>query len=491
MNMVADGQGLSSIRFRALMWSAALVVMVGCAQRQLPLAATDRLQQATIPDSAVGVAVLDANSGATLYEFNARQALQPASTIKTLTAIVALETLGPAFRARVELRAAAPVDGVIKGPVALVGQGSVDFNSDALRRMLALLRARGVRAIEGDVVLDRDGFQPARPDLGVPPFDESPEFQYNVIPDALLLNMNLVGLELSSKGGVLAVRLLQPLDGVRVTPGFTLIDSKCADWEDGWLLPEVVRGPEKDASIEIRLRGTFPKDCTASTQINVLDRTDFADRLFRTLWREAGGSFNGVVREKRAADVLPSAVQATHTGRPLADIVRDINKRSDNPVTRVAYLHLGRQRPVEGAVTTAESSERVVREWMKAKGIDDTGVVLDNGSGLSRTERIPAYTLARVFLEATRSKWSAEFLSSLPIVGVDGAMRVRLATTHAREWGRFKTGTLRNTTALVGISPGKRGNNLVLAIIVNHDRAVNNVARPIADALAEWVLENF
>ena len=174
--------------------------------------------------------------------------------------------------------------------------------------------------------------------------------------------------------------------------------------------------------------------------------------------------------------------------------MRDINKRSDNPVTRVTYLQLGKSvaDSVDKAAarTTAELSERVVRGWLKSKGIDDTGLVLDNGSGLSRSERISAHTLARVMWEASKSKWAPEFMAALPIVATDGGMRNRLKQSSAREWGRFKTGTLRDTTALTGMAPAKSGEMLIISAIVNHENARGIVARPIVDAIVEDVLNS-
>jgi D-alanyl-D-alanine carboxypeptidase/D-alanyl-D-alanine-endopeptidase (penicillin-binding protein 4) len=95
------------------------------------------------------------------------------------------------------------------------------------------------------------------------------------------------------------------------------------------------------------------------------------------------------------------------------EVLHDINKRSDNPITRVAYLSLG-VGSGDPVMTTAERSERIVREWMTRHGIDQAGLVLENGSGLSRTERITPEQLAGVLKAATASRWSPEFVSSLP-----------------------------------------------------------------------------
>ncbi|HEX4858898.1 MAG TPA: D-alanyl-D-alanine carboxypeptidase/D-alanyl-D-alanine-endopeptidase, partial [Usitatibacteraceae bacterium] len=406
------------------------------AYAQLPERVAAMLAEAGLPQEAVGVMAVRVADRSIVLQHRADTSMQPASTLKTLTSIVALERLGPTFRARVELLAsAAPVEGRIAGDLWLIGQGSVDFDAAALREMLIALRNRGVEEIAGDVVVDRGYFAPARPDLGVPPFDETPEFQYNVIPDALLLNMNLVQLEMSSgplASGKVEAKLRTPLDNVVVASRLTLVERKCADWEQGWTTPVARRvaggigDSDADARIEITVSGEFPAGCKATTEVNVIDRADLADRMFRAIWRELGGTLSGRVRERGPADVLPAAPLrlAEHRGRTLAEIVRDINKRSDNPVTRVTYLHLGKL--AANAPTTAEGADRVVREWLDAKRIAAPGLVLDNGSGLSRKERITPATLALVIKAALDSPWAPEFISSLPIVGTDGAMRNRL-----------------------------------------------------------------
>ncbi len=457
-----------------------------------------KLASAGIPESAVGFSVLRAKDGVELAGHNARVPLQPASTIKTLTAIVALETLGPAYRARTELRGPKPgPDGEIAGDVVLIGQGSLDFNAEALGRMLVQLQLQGVKSIRGDFIIDREWFQPSRSDLGLLPFDETPEFQYNVIPDALSLNGNLFRLDMASNGESFRARMSPALDGVALSQDIRLIEDKCTDWENGWRVPVVTRtGPATDTdagtTLTVHIHGTFPKNCVASTELNVIDRADFAARLIQASWRALGGQLHGVVRERLPGEKMGNpALLAWHTGRSLAEVVRDINKRSDNPVTRVMYLQLGKMIQDPAAKTTAELSERVVRDWLRSKGIADDGVMLDNGSGLSRSERISTHVLARVMWEASRSRWAPEFMAALPIVATDGGMRNRLKDSSAREWGRFKTGTLRNTTALTGMAPGKSGELLVISTIVNHEKATSKVARPIVDAIVEGLLDRY
>lgn len=164
---------------------------------ELPPAVADLLRASNIPQQAMGAIVLRGDN--TLLSHGATTSMQPASTMKLLTSMVALEQFGPAFRARTELRSSATlVDGVLAGDLILRGGADPDFDADVLGRMLQALRNQGIRKIQGDLILERSLFQPARPDLGLAPFDEWPELRYNVIPDALLLNTNLVQIDVRS-----------------------------------------------------------------------------------------------------------------------------------------------------------------------------------------------------------------------------------------------------------------------------------------------------
>ena len=456
------------------------------AKSALPDRVVNLLREANLPQDALGVIVLRAFDGATVLEHRATEAMQPASTLKTLTSIVALERLGPSYRGKAELRSAGEIKaGTLTGDVMLRGLGSPDFDWRALQAMLQTLRFSGVCVIAGDVVLDRSYFQPSRPDAGVPPFDESPEFRYNVIPDALLLNSNLTQLEIVSDDAGLRVGTTPALDRVTVDSEMKIVDKPCADWEDLWKLPDVKKADE--GRIRVTLEGEFPRNCPVTTEIIVLDRVDFADRLFRSLWKSAGGTWTGVARDGTGA--ADARVLATHQSRTLTEFNRDILKRSDNPITRLMFLTLGAESKVATgtSVTTAARGEQVVREWLREKKIDATGLVLDNGSGLSRTERISAATLAAVLRAAKDSRWAPEFLSGLPIVGVDGGMRKRLADGAAVGVARIKTGGLRNVVSVAGYVPDVNGELCVVVAILNHDDAKSAVGKPIVDAVLEWV----
>ena len=469
--------------------STATVPHAGPAPDGLPETVVNMLDAANIPTYAMGAVVIRLSDGATVLSHRPDASMQPASNMKLVTTIVGLEKLGPTWRWRTELRTAAPVeDGVLQGDVVLRGGGDGDLTWEAFNRMLKTLRQKGIRDIRGDLILDREMFQPPRTDIGVPSFDESPESEDNVIPDALLINTNLLRFDFESDNQTLRARMTPELEGVSIDLQMKLIDRACDKWDDGWQPPGYVKAD--DGSIRIQLRGVFPRNCSTSARINVLERNDFIDRLFRTLWTSHGGTFGGTTREVSVASAAPadSRLLAQHRSRTLADMLREINKPSDNALTRLMYLTLGTLD--NGGGTSLEKAERQIRAWFNHLGIADAGLVIENGSGLSRKERVRPSQLAALLAAEYRSNWAPEFLSSLPIVALDGTMRSRLKNSPVAGRARMKTGTLNNVVALAGYVPDASGQTHVVVAIINHqllDGKLWPTGRPILDALVDWV----
>jgi len=512
------------------------------AQAQLPEPVAYVMQANHIPDDALSVLVLRDNQ--TIVSHLADHPMQPASTMKLVTTLVGLERLGPVFRGRTELRTAGELHGdVLAGDLYLRGGADADFSTETLTGMLRKLRNAGIRKIDGRLIVDRQVFNPARLDLNLPPFDESPEAAYNVIPDAAMVNKNLLQIDMRSTSGKLKLALQPELQGVTVDSDMKLVNAACVDWESGWKLPEAV--PQPDGGIKVMLHGTFPKNCETVNAISVIDRQAYLDRLFRAAWKQLGGSISGDTTE--GATPPSTRLLADHLSRALPEIVRDTNKPSDNTLARLIFLSLGALEadpllgsrpqvfkpalavgagstasaatgagasaatstlnnattsatPYAGASTSAGTNDAsadgvptlaradaAVRAWMNQHGIDDRGLVLENGSGLSRSERITPLQMGAVLQAGLRSNWAPEFQSSIPIVAVDGTMRRRLHDSPAAGRARLKTGTLRNVTAIAGYVPDASGRQCVVVAFVNSELAANGHGRAVLDSLVDWV----
>ena len=446
------------------------------------------LRAAQIPEDAIATKVVRLSDGARVVAHNPDLSMQTASTMKLVTTLVGLERLGPTYRGRAELVSSAKiVNGALEGDLALRGLGDANLDWRAFESMLETVRNQGIEEIRGNLIIDRHFFQPPRLDVGVPPFDEAPEFRYNVIPDALLLNMNLGMFEFSSDANAVSIRMTPALDRVIVVSEMTLIEAICSQWEDGWKSPSIAT--RADGSIVISINGSFPKNCAASTELNLLDRRDFADRLFRSLWRGLGGKFSAAVNESAFVDAN-ARVLAMHRSRALGEVVRDINKTSDNTLARLLFLTLGTLATTENNLLTSTRADREIRAWFKHNAINDKGLVLDNGSGLSRTERMTPAQMTALLTIGSRSNWAPEFIASLPIAALDGTMRRRLRESTAAQRARLKTGSLKNVVALAGYVPDGTNQLCVVAAFINHPLATSKLAQPILDALVDWVSQS-
>jgi len=473
----------------------------------LPEPVARLMQSSNIPPEAAGVIVMRGDT--TLVSHNPQQSMQPGSTMKLFTTLTALEQLGPIFRGRTEFRSSAEVvNGVLQGDLILRGGADADFNEDVLNHMLQALRNQGIRRIKGDIIVDRLLFTPARPDAGQPPFDEYPWAYYNVIPNAALINTNLLKVEMRSTGNKLSLVMMPEMDKVSIRSEMKLIDASCAAWENGWRTPDYTH---KGDRIEVVLHGSFPKDCIRTTAINVLDSQDYLARLLQAEWNKLGGSLGGEVREA-AIPVAPAdattapapapapttRLLAEHVSRTLPEVIRDTNKQSDNTLARTIFLSLGSLEadpllgskplpPDASGASTPMRAETAIRAWLQQHNIDGNGLILDNGSGLSRSERATPAQLAGLLQAGLKSLWMPEFLASLPVAATDGTMRRRLKDSPAAQRARLKTGSLNGMIAVAGYVQDANNQTCIVVAILNDAHVANGAGRAVLDELIDWV----
>lgn len=461
---------------------AAALLLAGCATTSVPDAVQSALDQAGLPADSLGFVLQPLDGSRPALQRRAADAMAPASTMKLVTATVALDQLGINHRGRTELLAAAPpADGVIDGPLILRGGADPDLDWPALWWLLRQLRESGVREIRGGLLVDRTLFRPTRFDVGLPPFDEAPEFDYNVIPDALHLNGSLLDFELQATAAGVTARTLPALPGLAVDAGAMALSARpCKDWDEDWK-PALVR-PAGDGWV-LTLQGAFPAGCHQREPLQIVDRQWLVTHVLRQFWAELGGTLAPGDREGAAP--AGAVVLATHRGRPLAEVLRGVMKRSDNALIRLVYLQLGAQAASPGEPTLA-ASERVVRAWLAGHGVDTAALVLDNGSGLSRSERVSPALLAGLLRAGQRGAQAPELLATLPIAGVDGTLSRRLKDGPATGRARLKTGTLRDAVGLAGFVPDAGGKPWVFVALLNHPDAARK-GRPVLDALVNWV----
>ncbi|GAC1430276.1 MAG: D-alanyl-D-alanine carboxypeptidase/D-alanyl-D-alanine-endopeptidase [Burkholderiaceae bacterium] len=410
---------------------------------------------------------------------NHAAAFNPASTMKLVTSAAALDLLGPTFTWKTRAFADGTQSGdVLEGNLIFKGGGDPKLVIENFWVFLRQIRAAGVREIHGSVVLDRTTFGDDEHDPAK--FDGDPAKPYNAGPDGLLLNYASLGLHFmpDPASGALTVTLDPQLAGVTVTPP-QLSSEDCGAWQ-GKLQLTVT-------ATRIGFNGSMPAACGEKTWVihpYGMTRTEYFGAVFRQLWHDVGGTFTGEVTD----GVLPSQARliAEHRSTSLPEVMRDMNKYSNNVMARQLLLTIAAE--LEKAPGTPEHGAHLVKSWLAAKGIENPEVVIENGAGLSRIERISAGTMGRMLRMVYRAPTMPEFVSSLPLVGFDGTMRRRLQDRTVAGNAHVKTGTLKEVRAIAGYIQAVSGRQYAIASLINHPNASRG--QEAQDLLLQWIYEH-
>ena len=457
----------------------ATLIVCGEALAALPREVARAFLEEHIPLSAVGAYVQEIGAARPVYSLQPAKPMNPASTMKLVTTFAALELLGPDYRWRTEVYADGPVaDGTLDGNLVLKGYGDPKITIEQFQALIGELRATGLKTIRGDLVLDRSHFSPTQYDPSA--FDREPLKPYNVGPDALLINFKSVRFVFapSAAGDAAEVRAEPALAAVAVRGAPRLAAGECSDWR-ATLAASFANRPDRAEAI---FGGRYPAACgERDWYVALLDHAHYALGMFTRYWTDAGGAFAGGVREGRAP--RGATPLATLLSAPLYDVVRDINKLSNNVMARQLFLTLAATAYPPPA-TTAHAAG-AVRRWLAQRRLAFPELVLDNGSGLSRRERISARSMARLLLAADASKVRADYESSLAVSATDGTVRKRFVDEELADQAFLKTGTLEGVRAIAGYVLGPGGRRFVVVCFVNHPNAAR--AQPALDLLVERV----
>ena len=469
-----------------LLLSAALFNAPGVAGARdrdyLPPEVEQAMKRQKVPGTSLSVFVREVGREEPLVSFNSTVPRNPASTMKIVTTYSALESLGPAYTWRTRAYATGPIrDQVLEGNLVLLGGGDPFMTQERWWAFVSGLRQAGVTRIAGDVVIDNTYFAPLGDDRGA--FDNLPHRTYNVLPDALLVNFQTVTINAVPDTATGSVRVsanpwpanLAIDNNVRLDPG------ACKRGADGI----VVAMPEGPTGNRIELAGRYAAGCGQfSVPRAVMKAPDFAYGLFRAFWQQAGGTIGGGMR----LGTLPADAKLlySHESLTLAEVIRLVNKYSSNSMARALFLTMGAERNPGRPATTTAAREAVV-DFLAQHGIAAPELVLENGSGLSRNERISVATMADVLLAAYRSQYMPEFAASLPLSATDGTLKRRFKAPEMQGRLRMKTGTLEEVSALAGFVNAASGRTFVTVVILNHATAAQGPGEAIQAALVQWV----
>jgi serine-type D-Ala-D-Ala carboxypeptidase/endopeptidase (penicillin-binding protein 4) len=435
-----------------------------------------------IPLASVSAYVQEIGAVKPLFTHQPSRPMNPASTMKLVTTFAGLELLGPGYQWSTEAYADGPiVAGVLNGDLVLKGGGDPKITVEQFNELVAHIRATGLSTIRGDLVLDRTWFDTGAYDPAA--FDGEPLRPYNVGPDALAVNFKSVRFVFAPNVArdAVEVRVEPPIAGVAIRGTPRLTTGDCGDWH-ATLQADFVDHAD---SAEATFRGRYPIACgERDWYVALLDHPHYVLSLFARAWADLGGSFAGKVRDGRTP--ISATRIATLDSAPLHDAVRDINKLSNNLMARQLFLTLATTAYPPPA-TTAHAAEAVER-WLAKRKLRFPDLVMVNGSGLSRRERIAAQSMGRLLLAADASSVRSEYISSLAVAATDGTVGKRFQNDEVADQAFLKTGTLEGVRAIAGYVFGPTGRRFVVVCFVNHPNA-SGAQHPL-DVLVQWVYDN-
>jgi D-alanyl-D-alanine carboxypeptidase/D-alanyl-D-alanine-endopeptidase (penicillin-binding protein 4) len=448
----------------------------------LPAPIAGEMRENRLPEADASLYVLKLGEQAPRLSLNPTQPRLPASVIKLLTTAAALDTLGPTFTFNTEAYATGTLTkGRLSGDLVIKGYGDPELSIKDLWGLLDALRRRGVETVAGDIVLDPSYFSPTEEGRG--DFDRKPTAAYNALPQGLSVNQQVTEVHMEvAPGQGLYVHTDPPLANVELRNELKLVQAPCLRKHHR----PAVTVFQEDGRDVVRLSGPFAALCKEDqSELLVLDPMRHAAGAVEALWRDLGGKLEGRVR---VGTLAPGAtlLHEVHS-RALGELVRDINKPSNNLMTRTLLLVLGAKRL--GPPGTPAKGQTALREWLAEAGLDFPELVLDNGSGLSRDAAVSAESLGRLLAYMYRRPTMPEYLASLSVVGVDGTMRKRLRGSPVRGQAHIKTGTVRGASGIAGYVLDRHGDRWVVVALMDGPTLNTWSAHAVQDALLTWVYQ--
>jgi len=457
----------------------------------LPKSIKKLLKKYKIPAKNISVYIRDLNAKSPLLEHNIDKLRTPASTMKLLTTYAALKELGPNYSWRTEVWTRGELkDGVLNGDLILKGYGDPFLVYEQFWKLVKTLRDKGLKDIQGDIIIDNSYFQLAKSDRAK--FDGKPFRVYNAPSSALMFNFQATRFlfkpiektqtSLKKKKAVkgkVEIIPLPKINGFDVDNQIKLTKGKC---RRAHYRPKFSRNKQG----KLTIKGNYAAKCKQQFILRAVSTPEeHVFNAFRDFWIDLKGTLKGKLKVGRvSANDERFHVYSSPT---LGEQIRLINKWSNNVMTKQLLLSLGAKK--YGAPGTEAKGSKAVLEILSETGIDIDGIKIENGSGLSRVAKISARQMGLLLETAFRDAYMPEFMASLSLPGVDGTLVNRFRRGDLRGRSHFKTGTLDFVTAISGYMLNRKGKRLVIVIQHNGKKTGSGRGAKIQDALLRWSFE--
>lgn len=435
------------------------------------------------PNVNLGIVVYDLTSGQTLYQRNAKRLYIPASNMKMYSEAAALMVLGPdyQFENKLSTDAGQLQNGVLKGNVYLKLSGDPSFSHVELKHLFYKLKELHVHAISGSVIIDSSlaGVDPYPPGW----LKSDLNYGYGAPIAPLMLDSNRLS--------------------VTVNPGAKVGDPAVVEMEDGG--GDIVvnnrattKASPKGCGVGLSLdkeNHLTVSGCVGVNQWAVVQKIAiknpvlYAEGMIRAQLKKSGIQLAGTVKTGKSP--RGAMLLATEKSKPMAILMADTLKPSDNQYADSLYLHAAER--LHGAPVNWQTAQPIIKNFLQEQtGIDLKNAVFTDGSGLSRYNLVtPNQTIELLKFLYQRFPMSYEYIAALPIGGRDGTLMKRFKGVKQQGFIRAKTGTMTGMNSLSGYLYTTNGHTLAFAMFINRlpGSKPTGPGRPLLDALCTYFME--
>jgi len=468
--------------------------------------------------SFVGVLIVDAATGETVYELNADRYFTPASNTKLFTTTLAMATLGPDYRFRTTIETQGTLDAVgrLRGDLTLVGRGDPDFSNrripyDAknpidgpsdkpLGELVDAIVAKGVKEIDGDIIAD-DSYFPYEPfpdgwAVGDMPFD------YGAAVSAICFDDNGLDVKVTPGDhvGAPAWVAVEPWPGYdvyaySVTTGAAGSQPDFNTVENPGPKPFLVRGsiPLGHATIDLAMAMPDPAEYTAHVLKQMLlargIRVTGDARALHAPPPSDGMTFDppgALPQSSSPVSETNTLVLAERQSPPLIEIVRVLNKVSENLHAEILLRTVAKEKSGEGSLA---AGLKIEQQFLTSIGIPLGDVLVNDGSGLSRQNLVTPRAVVSLLEYGQRQSWGEAYAATLPVAGIDGTLDNRMKGTSAEGRIEAKTGSVEHTQAISGFATTLHGAHLIFSMFDNHNGGTGRDATHVLDTIAQAMVE--
>ena len=403
----------------------------------------------------------------------------PASVMKLLTTYSALLKLGFDYRWETKFFYRGSLkQGILRGDLYVKASGDSTLKTEDISQIVSHIRSIGIRRIQGNIIIDRTLFKVvARNNSG---FDENRYSAYNAMPDAIMFNKRKSTFCITPKKKRAKVEKDIPDSSYKIVNRLRMVNGSC---RRGRSWPKVKIQTNASARSTVFLTGKLSRRCPKRTICKVISMPHRAFYYaLKDALGDAGVKMTGTLKLRR----VPKNAKYlfSHYSEPLEKIISTITKKSDNLMARQLMLTIGAT--IYSPPSTLFKSRKAIKKILNKYHILEKGTTLiSNGSGLSRSAKVTAKSLANL-LDHAAKYYGQRWMNTLSIAGIDGTLKSRFATSsvYGRAW--MKTGTIRGVKNIAGYVEGISGQRYVVVVLVN-DKQSRKYGALLANKVIEWV----